>query len=157
VVGAAVGAAVLGEDIEGFPHGLETLIGPRGVRLSGGQVQRTAAARAFVRGCSLVVLDDLSSALDLETEETVWRRRAPDGATTYLAVSHRRGVLERADRIVVLKDGAIEAQGTVAELLDGSEEFRRIWRGDLALLSGEGRARTQPPEVPVEELPPVEE
>jgi ATP-binding cassette subfamily B protein len=64
----AIHSSVLERDLHDFPNGLDTLVGPRGVRLSGGQVQRTAAARAFVRQPELLVLDDLSSALDVETE-----------------------------------------------------------------------------------------
>jgi ABC-type multidrug transport system fused ATPase/permease subunit len=66
---------------------LETVVGPRGVRLSGGQVQRVAAARAFVRGADLLVFDDLSSALDVDTERELWRRVFTDPAVTVLAVS----------------------------------------------------------------------
>src|SRR5262249_50234337 len=68
--------AVLDRDLAAFPDGWETLIGPRGARLSGGQIQRTAAARAFLRAPDLLVLDDLSSALDLPTEELLWERLA---------------------------------------------------------------------------------
>jgi len=148
---AALQAAALEHDVSGFPQRLDTMIGPRGVRLSGGQVQRAAAARAFVREPSLLVLDDLSSALDVETEETLWRRRAGTDGTTYLAVSHRRGVLVRANSIVVLKDGRIEAQGTVEELLSASEEFRRIWSGDPELLSDAGGGTPQPTLLPPQE------
>ncbi|HUG06109.1 MAG TPA: ABC transporter ATP-binding protein, partial [Candidatus Limnocylindria bacterium] len=70
----AVRAAVLEQDVAGLTHGLETLVGSRGVRLSGGQVQRAAAARAFVRNAELLVVDDLSSALDVETERVLWER-----------------------------------------------------------------------------------
>ena len=73
-VGTAVRAAVLEQDVAGLTHGLDTLVGSRGVRLSGGQVQRAAAARAFVRRAELLVVDDLSSALDVETERTLWER-----------------------------------------------------------------------------------
>ncbi|WJH33367.1 ABC transporter ATP-binding protein/permease [Paenibacillus sp. CC-CFT747] len=73
-IGTAVEAAVLERDIAALPGGLNTVIGPRGVKLSGGQAQRTAAARMFVRDAELYVFDDLSSALDVETEKTLWQR-----------------------------------------------------------------------------------
>ncbi|MDP9282377.1 MAG: ABC transporter ATP-binding protein/permease, partial [Chloroflexota bacterium] len=104
-VGTAIRAAVLEQDVAGLTHGLDTLVGSRGVRLSGGQVQRAAAARAFVRRAELLVVDDLSSALDVETERTLWERlldgpESNDRAATILAVSHRRPALRRADRII---------------------------------------------------------
>ena len=71
---AAIHAAVLEQDLPGLEHGLDTTIGPRGVRLSGGQVQRVAAARMLVRAPELLVLDDISSALDVETERQLWER-----------------------------------------------------------------------------------
>ena len=92
----------LDEDLGRMPDGTGTMIGPRGLRLSGGQVQRTAAARALVRRPELLVIDDLSSALDVETEARLWARVAESGFRTALIVSHRRQVLDRADRVVVL-------------------------------------------------------
>ncbi|HLT70870.1 MAG TPA: ATP-binding cassette domain-containing protein, partial [Acidimicrobiales bacterium] len=84
-----------------------TDVGPRGLRLSGGQAQRVGLARALVRAPDLLVVDDLSSALDTETESRLWSRLAAGGFTTALVVSHRPHVLEAADRVVVLADGRV--------------------------------------------------
>jgi ATP-binding cassette subfamily B protein len=102
----AVRLACLDEDVTWMPQGLGTIVGAKGVRLSGGQIQRTAAARAFVRRPELLVIDDLSSALDVETEARLWRQLLDAATTTtLLVVSHRHAVLERADQVVVLDEG----------------------------------------------------
>jgi ATP-binding cassette, subfamily B, bacterial len=110
----AVRLACLDHDVSVMPDGLGTVVGPRGVRLSGGQIQRAAAARALVRRPELLVIDDLSSALDVETEARLWRQLLdePDedgttgaGAAALLVVSHRPAVLARADQLVVLEAG----------------------------------------------------
>jgi ATP-binding cassette subfamily B protein len=158
--------AILTRDIAELENGLLTEVGPRGVKLSGGQMQRTAAARMFVRDADLLIMDDLSSALDVDTERALWEGldrlriedqgsgvrdqgletsdkenepidnpqsaiRNPQSPVTFLAVSHRRAALMRADRIVVLKDGHLEGEGTLEELLRTNEEMRQLWSSDL--------------------------
>ncbi len=97
----AVRAAAMTDDVAMMPDGLATVVGPRGLRLSGGQRQRVAAARALVQRPELLVVDDLSSALDVATEFELWENVA-DAGITVLAVSHRPKVLEKADLIVDL-------------------------------------------------------
>ena len=124
----AIRSAALDRDVEHMPDGLETMVGPLGMRLSGGQVQRTAAARMFVRDPELLVFDDLSSALDVDTEKTLWERLFAEHAeSTALVVSHRRPALQRADQIIVLDEGRVVATGKLADLLETSPEFRDLW------------------------------
>jgi ATP-binding cassette subfamily B protein len=102
----AVTTACLDEDVAWMPEGLATVVGAKGVRLSGGQIQRTAAARAFVRRPELLVIDDISSALDVDTEARMWRQLLDSGAAaTVLVVSHRTAVLDRADQVIELAAG----------------------------------------------------
>lgn len=106
----ALWLAVLDDDVAAMPEGVATRLNSHGVRLSGGQRQRTAAARALVTRPDLVVVDDPSSALDVVTEDTMWRRlldAAPQAS--YVIVSHRPAVIERATQVITLDHGRVTA------------------------------------------------
>lgn len=113
-VEGALSAAQLDRDVASA-GGLTTVIGHKGVRLSGGQLQRLALARALAPETELLVADDVSSALDVETELDLWQALRERG-TTVVGSTSKRAALERADRVVVLVGGAVVAQGPWSRL-----------------------------------------
>jgi ATP-binding cassette subfamily B protein len=127
----AIHTAVFDEDLKGMEGGLDTMVGVKGMRLSGGQLQRAAATRMLVRQPDLLIFDDLSSALDVVTEQKLWQRLFAEGRQpTCLVVSHRPAVLRRADYLLVLKDGRLEDEGTPEEVLQRNEEVHQLWEGE---------------------------
>ena len=121
--------AQLGAVVRRLPDGLDTLVGERGVKLSGGQRQRVAIARALYQEPSVLVLDEGTSALDTETERSLVNAldERPEGRTL-IAVAHRLSTIRGADRILIVADGKVNAQGSYEELRRGSALFRDLAR-----------------------------
>ena len=121
--------AQLKQEVAGFPRGMDTPIGTRGMSLSGGQKQRLALARALVGQPRILILDDCTSALDSRTEAALWDRLhavMPD--MTAILITHRPDTLRRVDRIFVLAEGVLIEAGTHAELLAVEGEYARIYK-----------------------------
>jgi ATP-binding cassette subfamily B protein len=116
------------EFITSFSDGYETEVGERGVTLSGGQRQRIAIARAFLTNPRILILDDSTSAIDSATEDQIQRamRRISRERTTFI-ITHRLSQIRWADRIVVLRRGELVDQGTHEELMERSDDYRRIF------------------------------
>jgi ATP-binding cassette, subfamily B, bacterial len=123
----AVRLAVLEPDLERLELGIDTMVGARGVKLSGGQLQRSAAARMLATDADLLVFDDLSSALDVHTEAQLWAGVLDQRDVTCLVVSHRRAALTRADQILLMERGAIVDRGSLDELLARSDLMKSLW------------------------------
>ncbi len=109
-------ASALNHDIAQLPDGLNTIVGPRGVRLSGGQRQRVALARMLLRQADILVLDDISSAVDVTTEAHLWQSLRQHSTGTLVASSHRRALLQQADHVIVVANGSIVARGRYADV-----------------------------------------
>jgi ATP-binding cassette subfamily B protein len=125
----AVEVAQLAEDVAGFPKGLDTFIGTRGMTISGGQKQRLALARALVGQPKILILDDCTSALDSRTEAALWRRLEEDRPErTTLMVTHRPDTLQQADMIYLMEDGQVAESGTHGELMAREGLYHRIYR-----------------------------
>lgn len=116
------------EFIEALPDGYFTLVGERGMGLSGGQKQRVALARAILLNPSILILDDATSAVDMETEYEIQQalQKVMAGRTTFI-IAHRVSSLKRADQILILDDGRIVDRGTHDELLRRDGVYREIF------------------------------
>ncbi|NNE42689.1 MAG: ABC transporter ATP-binding protein, partial [Gemmatimonadetes bacterium] len=125
----AADLAALTDEIESFREGFDAVVGERGVTLSGGQRQRTTLARALLRDCRVLVLDDAFSNMDTRTEEQILGslRREISGRTVVL-VSHRLSTIRRADRILYLDDGRILETGSHADLVAAGGHYARFVR-----------------------------
>jgi ATP-binding cassette subfamily B multidrug efflux pump len=118
--------------ISGFPDGYDSMVGQRGVNLSGGQKQRIAIARALLTRPSVLILDDTTSAVDVETEGRIQDAlsRLRNGRTSFV-VAQRISTVLTADKILVLEEGEIVAEGSHAELLASSPIYREIYESQM--------------------------
>jgi ATP-binding cassette, subfamily B, bacterial MsbA len=116
------------EFVKDLPQGLETTIGDRGLRLSGGQSQRLTIARAFLKNRDVLLFDEATSALDNESEKIVQAAlERVAGHKTVIAVAHRLSTLKDFNRIVVMKDGQKIEEGSHAELMEKNGEYRKLY------------------------------
>ncbi|MFQ5604388.1 MAG: ABC transporter ATP-binding protein [bacterium] len=128
---AAADSQIKNEILE-FPHGFDTILGERGINISGGQKQRTAISRAIIRKPRILILDDSLSAVDTYTEEAILTQlRGIMKERTSILVSHRVSAVREADLIVVLDDGAIKESGTHDELLAKDGLYAELYRLQL--------------------------
>jgi len=116
----------------GFPQGYDAMVGQRGVNLSGGQKQRIAIARALLVRPRILILDDSTSAVDVDTEAKI--EEALEGQTeerTSFVVAQRISTVLRADKIIVLDDGRVAAEGSHDQLMETSPIYREVYESQL--------------------------
>ncbi len=120
------------EFIEKLPLGYETIIGENGVKLSGGQKQRLSIARAILKKSSIILLDEATSALDNESETKV--KFAIDNLiknTTTIVIAHRLSTIINSNKIILLNEGNLEAEGTHEELLKKSSTYLKLYEQEI--------------------------
>ncbi|MCB5203371.1 ABC transporter ATP-binding protein/permease [Neorhizobium sp. T786] len=141
-VRAAAEVAQIGTFIESLPHGFETMVGERGLKLSGGEKQRVAIARTILKAPPILILDEATSALDTTTEHEI--QTALDVVSenrTTLVIAHRLSTVINADEIIVLRDGKIAERGTHAALLSAGGLYASMWNRQREATQAEEQLR----------------
>jgi ATP-binding cassette subfamily B protein len=128
---AAAAVAQVDEFARRFPDRYESKVGQRGVGLSGGQKQRVAIARALVARPAVLVFDDCTSAVDVQTEAKIHASLKSGREVTIFVVAQRISTILSADRILLLHDGRLAAEGTHSELMEKSPMYREIYESQL--------------------------
>ncbi len=131
-VSDAARLAAIHSDIEQFPQQYDTVLGERGITLSGGQKQRTALARAIMKDPAVLILDDATSSVDTETEETIFANleKVLPGRTSII-ISHRVSSIQESDHIVYIDNGRVAEQGTHGELIARNGSYAALYRRQL--------------------------
>ncbi|MGX9350115.1 ABCB family ABC transporter ATP-binding protein/permease [Shimia sp. W99] len=125
----AARAAQIHDFIESLPEGYDTMVGERGLKLSGGEKQRVGIARTLLKNPPLLLLDEATSALDTETEQEIKGALARAGqGRTVITIAHRLSTIAEADQIIVLEQGVIKERGTHTELLDKGGRYAQLWQ-----------------------------
>ena len=123
----AARAANIHNDIEAMPEGYHTLVGERGLRLSGGQKQRVAIARAILRHAPIIILDEATASVDVETEQQIQKAISGiAGQCTIIAIAHRLSTIRNADQILVIENGTVVESGTHSELVAKGGSYARM-------------------------------
>ncbi len=133
----AAKAANIHDDIMAMPDGYETQVGERGLRLSGGQKQRVAIARAILRKSPIIILDEATASVDVETERQIQKAIAGiAGSRTIIAIAHRLSTIRNADQILVIENGVVTESGTHDDLLALNGSYARMHRIQSTSIGG---------------------
>ena len=152
---AAAKSAQIHDFIKSLPEGYDTMVGERGLKLSGGEKQRVGIARTLLKNPPILLLDEATSALDSETEQEIQGAldRAAEGRTV-LMIAHRLSTVAEADQIIVLQDGEIVERGSHRELLENAGLYAEMWAMQREASEAEEALRAPIPPFLDEGVPP---